>query len=273
MVFHAKVLPIFPLDRFDEIQYYPALDFVTLFRRKGFLMKNIVLCMVFVLLFSGQFVVAEQENRSTPSTPVYQTYPPSIPGQEPVPVSIDGPFLLFEIVICESPFEENGKMLAETLAERLKTMTVPVHGMLTEPKISDALKQLETEGKLTVLSRPQMMALNNQIASLMIGSSNKAMGVEITPRIVDDRIVTGLRLEKSEQDQLGRLCSIALTTNFALQDGVPLFMGGLLQSNSDSSKNEVSFCVTARKVHQKLFHSTPSERRVSYSTQSEPRTE
>ena len=239
-------------------------------------MKNITFWTGLALLFAvGPLVfvaVGEQENGCASAVPLPLFVSPSVPALGTVSVPFEEPFVLFQVVICESPFE-NDKFLAETLADRMREMTAPINGRLVEPKMSDALKQLEDEKKLTVLSRPQMAALNNQTAFLMVGSRDED-GQErgwmfgITPQIQGNRISTEISMKRGN---LSKQDNTAIGTNVSLQDGVPVFVGGILSLDSNNAKKEAkietAIYITAIKVARcdpKPSLSVQDERSVSY---------
>jgi len=206
-------------------------------------MKNIALCTALVLLFAA--VAVGEEGYYSPCYSPYSQTPATVPSG-----NIKGQFVVTQLVICEFPVEENGKLLAETLADQVKAMTVPVNGTLGEVRMIDAIEQLEKEGKLTVLSRPQITTLDNQMASLIVGSRDPKNGqqhgllTEITPRIEGGRILT--KIQYKYGNNLSELDYIS--TDVSLQDGIPFFVGGAVKENPDHAKKEISFCITAMRV-------------------------
>ena len=240
-------------------------------------MKKIALCTLLALVFaSGQFVCTEeQENiiepvtiehfkidRSSTSVPGFNfknKVPVPVPpapaycSQPPVPPQVDDKeMVVLQVLICESPWDENGLSLAETVAERVAKMTVATRDMFSRgPEMSEVMKQLEQEGKLTILSRPQIMTLDQQKATVLIGDQDESgqvrgLFLEITPRIWKEKyITTNLHLKHDSSNEQG----VQITTTVTIQDGVPLLLGGLLtRPNPDAPAKEVSLCLVGKIV-------------------------
>ena len=226
---------------------------------RDFLMKRIVLGIILALFSAGQFVpVTSGEQENTPChvlAPAPQYSGPSEPKSIPVRPHVDDSqeLIVFQILICESPWDENGT-LADILADRISDTTSPANETLAGNEIFDMVKQLETEKKLTVLSRPQIATLNKQTASMIVGDRDKngqtyGTFLTIKPRIWNDRILTNIDLLYRDRNQQGQPEQVHVSTIVPLQNGVPFFVGGLLfQSNSDLPEKEVALCITALRV-------------------------
>ena len=231
-------------------------------------MKKAALCTVLVLMFTAwQFVSGTAEEQGN----VNQYRPSPKSDSAPVPVD-DSQQMIFLVWICESSLE-NGPLLSGVLADQImETISATDEPLETQKTIkqryNETIKQFCDEGKLKILSRPQMMVVDRQMGFIHVGSideneQKRGLLLGITPRIWNDRILTTIRLQLDTRDEQDEWNQIQLNTVVSLQDGVPFVVGGLqTRSDSDAPAKELFLYVEALRVSQRPLVS--SERTVSY---------
>lgn len=152
----------------------------------------------------GQFVPDTQA-----VTPTYSGHyatsgilPPHLGDAEAV--EPDEPQVMFRVIIAELPEsgdESPGSMLESMqalVAELGKRSDDESDLAMTHEMTTEAFRELEQEGKLTILSRPQIMAMDNQLAIVCVGSRESGYMCGIIPRLVNDRIIALISFSKGD---------------------------------------------------------------------------
>jgi hypothetical protein len=110
----------------------------------------------------------------------------------------------------------------------------------------DALKK---EKNATILSCPQMTALDNQLAVAFVGNEEEGLYIGIVPRMIDEHRVFAMisinQARNKRQVQGNAKENARIETLAALQDRVPLIISGSLKSDDGEIDKEIILCVTA----------------------------
>ncbi|MCL2117656.1 MAG: hypothetical protein FWH27_04420 [Planctomycetaceae bacterium] len=189
---------------------------------------------------------------SVPPTPAgtVAVMPPS--PAPPDPVELDEPQVIFNMIIAEISNSDNN--MTQLLLENTNDED-EVKGFVftaSSESIHTLFDILQKEGKISILNRPQITTLNDQMAVVFVGSLEKNLMVEVIPRITGDRILAAITV-KRDVDGNRDAKTFQCSTLAALQENVPLFVGGLtMKSDDGEAGREIMLCVTAKIVPPKV---------------------
>jgi len=178
---------------------------------------------------------------------VQQLYEPSILPQgfasSPTPPAPGQ--IMFELIVAEVNRENADTPLTTAFPEGSDFMNV-VRGEIHAPSkdsmkvLHDALKK---EENVTILSHPQMMAADNQMAVVFVGDKEKGLYIGVVPNIVDEHRIRA-KISVSSQIQGGTKAEFE--TIAFLQNEVPLTVSGIkMKSDDGESVKEIVLCVRA----------------------------
>jgi len=94
-----------------------------------------------------------------------------------------------------------------------------------------AMRRQKSEGHIDVLSRPELITLDNQTATVQIGNAETGMAVNITPRISPDGAIL-LRLEVQVKETSGQVRNVqSIETTETVRDDGTFVMRGMHSKN------------------------------------------
>jgi len=126
-------------------------------------------------------------------------------------VEPDEPQIVFQAIIAEMSAEEE---MSESNLESMKIMGTILYAsdeqtgnediVMTNEAVAKVFQHLEKEEKLTILSRPQLKTLDNQLALAFVGSQGSENNYfwGIVPRLSNDRVVAMISLNKGFTDDM-----------------------------------------------------------------------
>ncbi len=237
--------------------------------------------------FAGMFSPFEQEQK--PSEPEKKLEAPVMPPQEmsehfatvvasptpstaDVPRELDVPQIQYKIIVAEIGKKSSSREISGLIAEHLKNQTDNAYGVplaTSEESLNALFESLVEKGKITVVSRPVMMAMDQQYAAMIVGSKEKNTTVEIVPRLQGRQILSNITLKKDVDDADLKMNgkTFQCSTLATLQENVPLFVSGLtMKSDDGESGNEIMLCVTATIIppKEKEKEKEPPRRNISF---------
>jgi type II secretory pathway component GspD/PulD (secretin) len=114
-------------------------------------------------------------------------------------------------------------------------------------KLNAALRRQKAEGRVEVLSRPEVMALDNQRAVVQIGGAQDGMATQITPRVLPGGAIL-LRVEAQLKETSGHVTTTqTVETTGTVRDGGTLIVRGM-HAKDAAGDTEVLAVLTAQLV-------------------------
>jgi RNA polymerase sigma factor (sigma-70 family) len=114
-------------------------------------------------------------------------------------------------------------------------------------KLNTAIRRLKSEGHVDVLTRPELMTIDNQPATVQIGNAQSGVTATITPRVLPDGAIL-LRVEAQLNETSGQVTtSQSYETTESLRDGGTLVIRALV-SKDIAGDTEVLTVLTANLV-------------------------
>ena len=187
------------------------------------------------------------------------TVPPCHEDATAEVVEPDEPQIVFNAVIAELPAEEK---MSEPNLESMKIMGTILYALdeqtgnedivMTNETVANVFQHLEKEEKLTILSRPQIMSMDNQLAVVCVGSQGSESNyfLAIVPRLSNDRVVAMIALNKGVTENMK---STEKTQKFegivTLRENEPFvgFLSEVPRKDGQEGK-KLLFCITAKVI-------------------------
>jgi type II secretory pathway component GspD/PulD (secretin) len=114
-------------------------------------------------------------------------------------------------------------------------------------KLKAAIRRQKSEGRVDLLSRPELMTIDNQTATVQIGNADSGVAASITPRVSPDGAIL-LRVETELKETSGQVTNVqAVETTVAVRDGSTLVVRGM-RSKDGAGDTEVLTVLTAHLV-------------------------
>ena len=110
--------------------------------------------------------------------------------------------------------------------------------------LNAAIRRQKSAGHLEVLSRPEIMTIDNQTAKVQIGDAGSGVAVNMTPRVSADGEIL-LRLEAQLKETSGQVINVqSMESTEAVRDGGTLVIRGM-HSKDSSGDMEILTVLTA----------------------------
>jgi type II secretory pathway component GspD/PulD (secretin) len=114
-------------------------------------------------------------------------------------------------------------------------------------KLNTAIRRQKSEGHVDVLSRPELMTMDNQSAKVQIGSAQSGVAATITPRVSPDGAIL-LRVEAQVTETSGQVITTrTVETTETVQDGGTLVVRGM-HAKDVAGETEILTVLTAKLV-------------------------
>ena len=95
---------------------------------------------------------------------------------------------------------------------------------------------------MTILSRPQITTVDQDLAVVFVGSEEKNMVIGIIPRIKGDRIHTAITVKRDVDDDMDSK-TFDFKTVATLQDNVAWFMSLNLKTDDGEPEKDLILCI------------------------------
>jgi beta-lactamase regulating signal transducer with metallopeptidase domain len=228
--------------------------------KENTLMKKIVLLslsLTFLLATATQvrLVAKPQEVKDTtppePVAVVATEEKPVIPPATDATLAVEPsePQIVFQMLFAEVNQEALGNRSSMQMLMEAGSPDITQEVIFTASH--DAMKvllaSLEKEKMITVLSKPQIMTVENEMAIVFVGSKEKNILVEVIPRIIGDRILAAITLKRDVDDNT-KNAKTEFNTQVMLQENVTWFASMKLKSDDIETEKEILLCVTANIV-------------------------
>jgi type II secretory pathway component GspD/PulD (secretin) len=114
-------------------------------------------------------------------------------------------------------------------------------------KLNTAIRVRKSEGHVDVLSRPELMMIDNQPTTVQIGNAQSGVEATITPRVSPDGAIL-LRVEAQLKETSGQVTATqSVETTDTVRDGGTLVIRGM-ESKDVAGDTEVLTVLTAKLV-------------------------
>jgi type II secretory pathway component GspD/PulD (secretin) len=114
-------------------------------------------------------------------------------------------------------------------------------------KLNTAISRRKSEGRVDVLSRPELLAIDNQSATVQIGNAQSGVAATITPQVSPDGAIL-LRVEAQLIETSGQVTTTkTVETTDTVRDGGTFVIRGM-ESNDVAGATEVLTVLTATLV-------------------------
>ena len=176
------------------------------------------------------------------------TVPPS--PASTVPVETDEPYIQLSTTIAE--LNTNSAPQDEALGFVFEGTRLVFSASKESAKI--ILDTLEKENLITVLSRPEIRALDNEMAIIFVGTQEKGLYFGIVPRIKDGNIHATIEMARNTDAQeispgTWQKVSPLFTNEWTLKEGVSTVVSGVTVNSDDNADvKKILLCITPRIV-------------------------